>query len=358
MSTAPSSPPRSPLRKSEPMEAQLQRVPWRRPSLQPDATPAAGIAKLPPMMRRASAESVLPGLSSILNVPRTTVTQAPNLQSPPTHYTYSTSPEPSACADYVLSRYHGDLGDDDPITGFLNEQRRRQSRDGRQWRESPLPEALHPPALARRLHIKVEYPQPSPSRSPGYDHRLVNHARKADSLRHIRHGGIRKKPKDTPHCNKRYTREQMDFIRYLKVDVILTWNEIAHQVQQYFPDSEFERGTQGVQGVYYRQNKNLPVVDLETNALKYLPNGHIDRWEKKCRDQPDKKVYGLINIWPEVALTYPWVKEEHKQLAAKLAPRRCGEREDAYRHAVDNGLWKETLPENECACCCYQKREK
>jgi hypothetical protein len=139
-------------------------------------------------------------------------------------------------------------------------------------------------------------------------------------LRQTRQGGIRKIRK-VPHNNTRYTKEEKDFIRYYKLDVGTSWDDVRYRFGEQFPvDEDKERRTQGVQGVHYRENKTLPALDRETNSLIYLANGHMERREVACREQntTDKKAYGLLNLWPEAALNYQWVKEEHKQQAAKL----------------------------------------
>ncbi|KZL79185.1 hypothetical protein CI238_13532, partial [Colletotrichum incanum] len=63
-----------------------------------------------------------------------------------------------------------------------------------------------------------------------------------------------------PHCNVRYTPEQVCCIDYLRDDCRLSWKEVAEKYASVFPgDAEqgHKRGTQGLQGVYYRNNKRM-----------------------------------------------------------------------------------------------------
>jgi hypothetical protein len=108
----------------------------------------------------------------------------------------------------------------------------------------------------------------------------------------------------------------MDYIRYSKVDQKLSWKEIERNFATRFPS--LDRAEQGIQGVYYRQNKMLPRVDLESNRLVYLPNGHIEPIDVKCRAQEHKQTYGLINLFTEDCLNYRWMRKEHRRRAIEL----------------------------------------
>lgn len=320
MSTAPSSP-RSPSAKQEYTDVQLRSIPSRRPSLRPD-----GDTRLPPLLKRSSSPGVLPGLNSILNVPRIAHPQEPSLQGSWTRK-YSSSPEPQASGEYVLSRYSSvDPRSQDPITEYLNEERRRRSIDHRYRGESAAADALDLPTMAR-ASINLDYSKPRFCRRSSYDYPGQSHSRGADPLRHVQqgairrdpaHGGSRRKDAKAPHINKRYSKEQMAFIRYLKIDCNLTWEQIAVEVKKRFPEEGIAREVQGVQGVYYRQNKIIPDLDVQTNVIAYLPNGHMKGVAKGCRNQKDKKLYGLLNLWPEDAIRYDWVSERHKEVAKKL----------------------------------------
>jgi hypothetical protein len=135
---------------------------------------------------------------------------------------------------------------------------------------------------------------------------------------------------DVPHNNQRYAQEEKHFIRYLKIDCGRPWEDIEYTFQHVFPADDMKRRrTQGVQGIYYRENKGLPKLDPRTNSIVYMPNGHMEIKELKCREQKAEetlfmesagalKAFGLLNLFPEAALTYGWVREEDKRRIAGL----------------------------------------
>ncbi|KAK9779595.1 hypothetical protein AB5N19_12718 [Seiridium cardinale] len=363
MSITPLSPPRSP-RRQESSDSQLYSVLARRPSLSPGSWSTAEDVKLPPLMRRGSAEGSLPGLSSILTVPRTASPQAQGIQKYMNALKLSTSPDPSAAGDHV---FVGNSSEDatEVLAAYLAEKRRQQvnglCKTGRP-RRAHRPEVHRLPLSPERLDIRINYLPPSPPRDMHYyGSSSSSRSRSPDPLRPTRHGRVEKGSREHPHNNHRYSKEQMDFIRYLAIEEEgLTWAvREARFARQYPADPAKERRRQGVQGVYYRQNLYLPKLDLETNAIQYLPNGHQDQMEMKCRKMsksPNPRLYGIINLWPEEALTYNWVKHEHKQEAMKIVEQRRKEREDAQTAAVKSGLWTENVPADSCACCRYLKR--
>jgi hypothetical protein len=324
MSTAPSSP-RSPSAKQEYIDVQMHSISSRRPSTHPYMT--AGDTRLPPMLPPSSTPEILPGLNSILRVPAIVHPQEPSVESTWKHRKYSSSPEPSVSDEYMTSRYpRVDCKSQDPIAQYLNEERRRRSVDHQAWRKTSSPDNFDLSGLTSTL-INLDYSKPRSYRHSSHDYSGHMQDRGLDPLRHVQQGGIRREfPQTTsrrkdskiPHCNKRYTVEQMHFIRYLKVDCSKSWSVIAREVAKYFPEEGISREVQGVQGVYYRQNKFAPEVDLQTNTITYLPNGHMKGVTKGCRNQKDKKQYGLINLWPEMALKYDWVLDKHKEQAKKL----------------------------------------
>ncbi|KAH8205826.1 hypothetical protein TruAng_000102 [Truncatella angustata] len=245
MSTAPSSPPRSP-KKQELMDAPLHSIPSGQPSSRPgtDLRAQSGFSQpaLPPLERRASAEETLPRLSSILNVPRTSPPQTYGLANRLETLKLSPSPDPSGTNDYVLTRHPCGPFVHDPITGYLN--RERQERERREMNEhirarsdkNMVPKSRHVLPFAPRRDTRQDYslqstvspPRPLPQGPMGsnYDNRTVFPAFPPELLQKVQGGRIQKtrKSKDkTPHCNKRYTVEQKRFIRYLKCDCNVSW---------------------------------------------------------------------------------------------------------------------------------------
>lgn len=272
------------------------------------------------MMRRASAEETLPSLSSVIAVPGTTPGQVKDIQHRFNALNFSPSPDPSSARTYTREQPHAHQQSPD---GAAYHQRALQQLAGPRgsWgvgQRGPL--VTRGLSLAPREQERMYYPPPNQARRASLDPRFITSARSPDPLRQTHHGGIRKKS-NQGHNNKRYTVEQMDYIRYLKHDIGIDWKAVEIKFGEAFPWEEKARPTQGVQGVYYRQNDFVPALDLATNAIIYLPNGHMKGIKKKVREQTkeaDKTIYGLVNLWPEVALTYEWVRDEDRKKAAKM----------------------------------------
>ncbi|KAL0929501.1 uncharacterized protein CTRU02_212535 [Colletotrichum truncatum] len=71
----------------------------------------------------------------------------------------------------------------------------------------------------------------------------------------------RRRPTSRPHCNVRYTSEQLDCIDNLHGSG-LSWERITEEYNAMFPsDAEkgHERRPQGLQGVFYRRNKQASI---------------------------------------------------------------------------------------------------
>lgn len=128
---------------------------------------------------------------------------------------------------------------------------------------------------------------------------------------------------DEGHCNVKYVTEELDFIRYFRVDRVTKWDELARAFSLQFPIPGLERTRQGIQGGYYRQNDGqVPEVN-NGHALVYLPNGHVKPGHVGVRDQDDKKLFGLVALFPERAMNYRWVDDDTRQIAAELGKPRC-----------------------------------
>lgn len=135
---------------------------------------------------------------------------------------------------------------------------------------------------------------------------------------------MRAKSKGT-HCNVKYLPEELDFIRYHKIDLKESWNEVLESFkpfQQRFPKEELDRRVQGLQGVHYRENYAIPKPRRETNGRQicFLPNGHVLAHGCKVREQSEYKfMYGLVYLFPERAKDYTWVRADHRRFAAELS---------------------------------------
>ncbi|KAI4601877.1 hypothetical protein KJ359_010743 [Pestalotiopsis sp. 9143b] len=328
MSSDASSPPRSPLKqeqmKQEQMDTSLYSLP-RQPLPQPDTKSGTILPPmtnqesiLPPITRRESADGPLPGLSSILQAPRTppSSNQVQSMSDRLSAFRLNVSLDLSLRNDRVSS--HQPRGD--PIARHLFE--RRWERET--YRQDDTGERYYEQA-------GYAYRRPSPpnllrTASLGHRYRPYDISQRFD--RNDPEKKLRRN--DIPHNNTRYTQEEMDFIRYHKVDLAKPWAEVELVFGHAFPvDESKQRHQQGVQGVFYREHKTMPMLDPMTNSFVYLPNGHVKAVEIKCREQKSAetmfldmtdtgKAFGLLNLFPEAALTYSWVRDEDKIRIASL----------------------------------------
>ncbi|KAI3336521.1 hypothetical protein HD806DRAFT_542420 [Xylariaceae sp. AK1471] len=170
----------------------------------------------------------------------------------------------------------------------------------------------------------------------------------------------RAKPKEGhTHCNIKYWVEELDYIRYQRVDLAQTWPLVASKFHAKFPFSALEKNRQvsGLQGVNYRQNKRLPrIID---GQLVFMENGHVEPVCIKTREQTDKKhLYTLVYLFPERA-QYPWMLPKDRQRAAELSDERIKQMEDERLEATERGTYVEKLPSHiPCGCCPGEDRER
>ncbi|KAI2626581.1 hypothetical protein GGR54DRAFT_629003 [Hypoxylon sp. NC1633] len=272
-------------------------------------------------------------------------------------HTPSASPEPNH--DYTFAAEPADSGSEDAIVRWLNIRRKESNRT-----KGPLsqPRGLESVSLNINLDFRekpVFYREKqqytSPCRGP------VSRPRQPPSpprdLPEEESGKVKKEP----HINIKYRLEETDFIRFNKYELKKSWKENERLFKERFPMAEanISRKTQGIQGVHYRDNLHLPCLAEGGEDLEYLPEGHVKAVAVKVREQSEnKKLYGLIYLYPERALTYDWVPAVYKQKAAELVKRRILQRERVRRDAMDRGILKETVEKGECACCYKPDRDR
>ncbi|KAK8055445.1 hypothetical protein PG993_000672 [Apiospora rasikravindrae] len=169
--------------------------------------------------------------------------------------------------------------------------------------------------------------------------------------------GGRVKQKNQGHCNKPYPWEQTCWIRYQFEDLKKPWTVVEELFDQTFQDPNLERTRQGLQGSFYRQNKMLPHLDQESERYIGMPNGHIALEVVKKREQKHRRegFFNFVNLYPEWAVQFDWVSEEHKQDANRLLDQRLRDQERIKQEAIDAGLWVEELGKDECSCCAPKK---
>ncbi|KZL86799.1 hypothetical protein CI238_13053 [Colletotrichum incanum] len=221
----------------------------------------------------------------------------------------------------------------------------------------PIPPMAYPDAL----------PSPTPSASHHHHHhhhhhhshshhshplsspRLLQHRLPVTALRTSNSAcSPSRRPRRSPtgsRCNVKYTIQQVDFIDYFRVDHHLSWKEVEAKYAAVFPEDAakgHKRGPQGLQGVYYRKNKQIPATD-PNNLLVFDEDDNPKTFQCDVREQGKKmnNSIGLLGMHPERAITYSWVSEEHKRQYEKLGRARqaqldAAEARKKRRRAIQN----------------------
>ncbi|KAK2059437.1 hypothetical protein LY76DRAFT_512164 [Colletotrichum caudatum] len=235
----------------------------------------------------------------------------------------------------------------------------------------PRLELASPPAY-RIPMPPMAYPDALPSPTPGvshhhhhhqhqHQHSHPHHSHALTSPRRLQHRlpvtALRtpngacspsRRPRRSPtgsRCNVKYTIQQVDFIDYFRVDHHLSWKEVEAKYAAVFPEDAakgHKRGPQGLQGVYYRKNKQIPATDAN-NLLVFDEDDNPKTFQCDVREQGKKmnNSIGLLGMHPERAITYPWVSEEHKRQYEKLGRARqaqldAAEARKKRRRAIQN----------------------
>jgi hypothetical protein len=129
----------------------------------------------------------------------------------------------------------------------------------------------------------------------------------------------RAKPKQGgKHLNVKYLVEELDYIRYHNVDLSQPWELVKVNFCAEFSHTKVadKRKVPGLQGGYYRQNKQLP--HIVEGQLVFMENGHVEPACVQKREQKAKKhLFTLVYLFPERA-QYPWMLPKDRQRAAEL----------------------------------------
>ncbi|KAI0816347.1 hypothetical protein GGR55DRAFT_674550 [Xylaria sp. FL0064] len=180
----------------------------------------------------------------------------------------------------------------------------------------------------------------------------------------------RSDPVESSHCNVKYLLEELDWVRYQRVDLNVAgeknsksaWDQIAYRFNVQFPNTKTKikspRETGGLQGAYYRQHIALP--HILNGQLVFMKNGHVEPVWVKTRDQSEKKhLYYLTYMYPERAMNYDWVEPEHRKFASELNAERELQKELARLEAQRRGTYVEKLPPDvPCGCCPGEDRKR
>ncbi|KAI1128542.1 hypothetical protein F5Y10DRAFT_291963 [Nemania abortiva] len=256
-------------------------------------------------------------------------------RDPSSLQTPDATPEPSESRRSFYSA-------DDPITRYLNNYRPENKLlepIDRLCDLGYLNQATHAWAAPVEDFHEVSYQQPSPPREVK--------RRRVQSP-------------ETTHCNIKYNLEELDYIRYQRVDLQMKWHQVEASFTTMFPMVVFPkpRKAQGLQGVNYRQNKFLP--NIKNGRLVFMDNGHVEPVCVKTRDQTERKdFYTLVYLFPERAMHYLWVQHPDRERAAELSINRKRQVDKARRDAEEAGTYMEKLPADvPCGCCPGEDRER
>ncbi|PHH50149.1 hypothetical protein CFIMG_006121RA [Ceratocystis fimbriata CBS 114723] len=124
------------------------------------------------------------------------------------------------------------------------------------------------------------------------------------------HSHSREQRGSKPRYNKEYTPEQIHFCLYTFIDKKLSWNETLDRYNKLFP-SDQNRGTAGLQGVMYRENKVFPCTDKDGNLIYNPTTERFETSSFPIRSQGDK--IGLLDRYPDAAIGYSWVDDADKE---------------------------------------------
>ncbi|KAI0878444.1 hypothetical protein GGS24DRAFT_487299 [Hypoxylon argillaceum] len=158
---------------------------------------------------------------------------------------------------------------------------------------------------------------------------------------------------EATHCNVKYLIEELDFIRYHRVDLAQGWSIVEANFQKKFPMTVFPkpRESQGLQGVTYRQNRKLPKI--KNGVLQFQSNGHVALVDVPTRTQNNEKhLYTFIYLFPERALQYDWISPADMVRALSLYKDRQKQIAVARELAGKNKTYVAILPTGTlCGCC-------
>jgi hypothetical protein len=130
-----------------------------------------------------------------------------------------------------------------------------------------------------------------------------------------------------PHSNKPYTQEQVHFIRYQREDCGQTgqtgqtpWPDVLILFLEQFPEYQnLELSNSSLSSRYYRDNK-VPKLDKEGElALDNKKRVIMIPCKVRGRGTEGKHIpFLFVDMYPDIALSYNWVKLEDKEKARRI----------------------------------------
>lgn len=159
--------------------------------------------------------------------------------------------------------------------------------------------------------------------SPPSAHHHSHHRGRRHHPHHSRYSQSAPTPnKKKPRSNKAYSIEEVDFIRYHKDDLRKHWPEILSLFRQYFRQRQRD-SEQCLSSRYYRDNC-CKMYDANGRPMRD-DNGKIRVISCKVRSRgtpagrEEALPFTLVQKHPSRAMRYPWVSEQHKVEARRLA---------------------------------------
>ena len=121
-------------------------------------------------------------------------------------------------------------------------------------------------------------------------------------------------------CNRPYNRAQIDWIRYFKIDLSLSYDSMDKPFEEQWPGES--KSGHCFSARLYRDNW-MPRVDASNNPM-YDEKGKVKMDPAKMRDMKtlegkEKCIpYSLVDRYPWRAVEYRWVREEDKERARAI----------------------------------------
>ncbi|CAD6444884.1 ccdda093-ef53-4298-9a89-ad62c5b8fb59 [Sclerotinia trifoliorum] len=243
-------------------------------------------------------------------------------QREPSHYIEQ--PRPITSGLSTLIQYQAQLGSLESHTrARLNAARRSRT----QLPPAPInrrPLAFTPINASHRYTNQYSLPPIYSPHDKEYHSSPPVHRRRHDHHHNVNHRhhsqSVSAPNRKRARSNKAYSIEEVDFIRYHKEDLNKTWDEILSFFKRYFVDRDTE---QSLSSRYYRDNC-FKMYDADGRPMQD-ENGKIRTFSAKVRQRgtpagrEEALPYTLVQKHPERAMRYPWVSEQHKVEAQRLA---------------------------------------
>ncbi|KAF7857241.1 hypothetical protein EAF04_009482 [Stromatinia cepivora] len=244
-----------------------------------------------------------------------------DIQHEPSHYIQQPKPITSGLSSLI--QYQAQLG------SLESQNRARLSAARTQLPPAPIhrrPLSFNPINAHHRYTNQYSLPSIYSLHDEGYHSPSPVHRYRHDRHHHLHHRrhsqSVSSPNKKKPRSNKAYSIEEVDFIRYYKDDLNKPWPEILSCFKRYFIDRQRD-SEQSLSSRFYRDNC-FKMYDANDRPMRD-GNGKIIMISAKVRQRgtpagrEEALPFTLVQKHPERAMRYPWVSEQHKVEARRLA---------------------------------------